>query len=278
MDSIVITLSLSAAILHATWNALLRTGADRLWTVTVMTFAMTPIAIPFAIMLPFPPASAWLYLIASSCLQVGYSIFLVAAYRHGELGQVYPVVRGSVPLLVTLGGFFLADQRLTMVPMLGVILVAVGIISLALGKGRAATKSISFALATGLLIASYTTVDGIGVRKTDNPAVYATWICLIYGTLLPAAYVAIHGKLTIDIRSPETWKAIAGGVVSLLAYAAVIAALKNGPVGPISAMRETSVVFAALIGRVFLGETLTLRRVAACVVVAFGAVCLGYQA
>lgn len=90
MSAIVISLALFAAILHATWNAVLRTGADRLWTVTVMTFAMTIVAMPFAVILPLPPASAWLYLLLSSCLQVGYSVFLVAAYRHGELGQVYP--------------------------------------------------------------------------------------------------------------------------------------------------------------------------------------------
>jgi drug/metabolite transporter (DMT)-like permease len=275
MSATVVVLALFAAILHATWNAVLRIGADRLWTITVMSFAMTIVAIPLAFMLPLPHSSAWLYLILSSCLQVGYSIFLVAAYRYGELGQVYPIVRGSVPLLVTLGGFVLADQHLTTLPIFGVVLVALGIMSLALGKGRAKTTSILFALATGLLIAAYTTVDAIGVREAGNPAVYATWICLIYGTLLPAAYVSIRGKLTLDIRSPETLKAAAGGVVSLIAYGAVIAAFALGPVGPITALRETSVVFAALIGWLFLGETLTLRRISACAIVALGAICLG---
>nr|WP_298683664.1 DMT family transporter [uncultured Dongia sp.] len=277
MSLSVIALALSAAVLHATWNAVLRTGADRLWTVTVMTLAMTVVAIPFALILPLPPAGAWLYLILSSCLQVGYSVFLVAAYRHGELGQVYPIVRGSVPLLVTLGGFALAGERLGVLPIIGIALVALGIMSLALGKGRATTTSILLALATGLFIASYTTVDAIGVRETGNPAVYATWICLIYGTLLPATFVIMRGKLTLDLRSPETLKAIAGGMVSLLAYGAVIAAFALGPVGPITALRETSVVFAALIGRIFLGETLTVTRVAACIVVAVGAICLGYS-
>ena len=275
MSATVVTLALFAAILHATWNAVLRIGADRLWTITVMSFTMTIVAIPLAFMLPLPPSSAWLYLILSSCLQVGYSIFLVAAYRYGELGQVYPIVRGSVPLLVTLGGFVLAGQHLTILPIFGIVLVALGIMSLALGKGRAKTTSILFALATGLLIAAYTTVDAIGVREAGNPAVYATWICLIYGTLLPAAYVTIRGRLTLDIRSPETLKAAAGGLVSLMAYGAVIAAFALGPVGPITALRETSVVFAALIGWFFLGEALTLRRISACAIVALGAICLG---
>ena len=275
MSPTVIALALFAAVLHASWNAVLRTGTDRLWTVTVMSFAMTAIALPVAIALPLPPSAAWPYLTLSACLQVGYSIFLVAAYRHGELGQVYPIVRGSVPLLVTLGGFVLAGQHLSLGAVSGVVLVALGIMSLALGKGRATTTSILLALATGLFIAGYTTVDAIGVRETGNPAVYAAWISLIYGVLLPAAFALIRGKLTLDLRSPETLKALAGGVVSLLAYGAVVAAFALGPVGPITALRETSVVFAALIGRLFLGETLTLRRVGACAVVALGAISFG---
>jgi drug/metabolite transporter (DMT)-like permease len=274
MSAAAVSLALFAAILHATWNAVLRSGADRLWTVTVMTFAMTAVAIPFAVILPLPPATAWPYLVLSSCLQVGYSVFLVAAYRHGDLGQVYPVIRGSVPLLVTLGGFVLAGEHLGAIPTVGIVLIASGIMSLALGSRRATTRSILFALLTGLFIAGYSMVDAMGVRETGRPAVYAAWICLIYGALLPATYVVIRGKITFDIRSPETLKALAGGVVSLLAYGAVIAAFALAPAGPITALRETSVVFAAVIGRLFLGEALTWRRIGACAVVALGAICL----
>ncbi|MGM4884872.1 DMT family transporter [Hyphomicrobiales bacterium] len=275
MSATVIALALFAAVLHATWNAFLRSGADRLWTVTVMGLAMALIAIPFAAIFPLPPSGAWPYLILSSCLQVGYSVFLVSAYRHGELGQVYPIVRGSVPLLVTLGGLVFAGEHLTLLAMVGVVLVALGIMSLSLGRTRASTPSILFALLTGLFIASYATVDAIGVRISGNASTYAIWIFLIYGALMSATYVAMRGKLTLELRSPETWKAIGGGMVSLIAYGAVIAAFALGPAGPITALRETSVVFAVLIGRVFLGEALTLRRVTACAIVALGAVFLG---
>jgi len=274
MTPIVIGLALFAAVLHATWNAVLRTGSDRLWSVTVMSFATTLVAIPFAIVLPLPFAAAWPYLVLSSCLQVCYSVFLVHAYRYGALGQVYPIIRGSVPLLVTLGGFLTTGQRLSPVALTGVVLVALGIMSLALGRNRASKESIVLALVTALFIAGYTTTDAIGVRHAGNARAYAAWIFLIYGALMPAAFIALRGKLTLDIRSPETLKALAGGVLSLMAYGAVISALALGPVGPISALRETSVVFAALIGRVFLGEALTVRRVTACAVVALGAICL----
>lgn len=277
MSPLVIGLALFAAILHASWNAFLRTGADRLWTVTVMSFSSTAMAIPLAMLNGFPATSAWLYVILSACLQVGYSVFLVAAYRYGELGQVYPIVRGSVPLLVTLGGFLLAGQQLTVLETVGVALVGGGIMGLSLGRGRAATTSILYALATGAIIAAYATVDAIGVRAAGNVGVYTAWVLLAYGALLPATFVVSRGRLVVDPRAPETWKALGGGLFALLAYGVVVAAFALGPAGPITAIRETSVVFAAFIGRLFLGETLTPRRVGACAVVALGAICLGYQ-
>jgi drug/metabolite transporter (DMT)-like permease len=241
-----------------------------------MSFATTIVAIPFAVMLPLPASASWPYLILSSSLQVGYSVFLVFAYRYGELGQVYPIVRGSVPLLVTFGGFLLADQHPSALSLVGVVLVALGILSLALGS-RASAKSVALALITGLFIAGCITADGIGVRLAGDPLAYATWIFLIYGALMPITFFAFRRTLSLDVLSSETLKALAGGVISLIGYAAIVSALALGPIGPISALRETSVVFAILIGRVFLGEALTMRRLAACAVVAGGASCLGYH-
>ncbi|CDX40246.1 conserved membrane hypothetical protein [Mesorhizobium sp. ORS 3359] len=277
MSATVIGLALFAAMLHASWNAFLRTGSDRLWTVTVMSFSATIAAVPLAIFHPLPAASAWPFIVLSACLQVGYSFFLVAAYRYGELGQVYPIVRGSVPLLVTVGGFVLAGERLSTLQTLGVVLAALGIMSLSLGKGRAATKSILYALATGVIIAAYATVDSIGVRSAGNSGAYTAWVLLTYGVLLPVTFIICRGKLTVDLRSPDALKALGGGIFALIAYGAVIAAFALGPAGPITAIRETSVVFAVLIGRLFLGETLTPKRIAACGVVALGAICLGYH-
>ncbi|MGX5849996.1 EamA family transporter [Mesorhizobium sp. PL10] len=277
MSATVIALALFAAILHASWNAFLRTGADGLWTVTVMSFSSTLIAIPMALFHALPATGAWLYVALSAGLQVGYSVFLVAAYRYGELGQVYPIVRGSVPLLVTLGGFALAGQQLTMPEIVGVTLVACGIMGLSLGRGRASTTSILYALATGAIIAAYATVDAIGVRVAGDSGAYTAWVLLIYGALLPATFIALRGRLVVNFSAPETRKALAGGLFALLAYAVVVAAFALGPAGPITAIRETSVVFAAFIGQFFLGEQLTPRRVGACAVVALGAVCLGYQ-
>lgn len=274
MSTIAVALALVAAILHAGWNAFLRNGADRLWSVTVMSLAGSVIALPFILLLPLPQGEAWFYILLSSLLQVGYSLFLVAAYRHGELGQVYPIVRGTVPLLVTLGGFLFFGEILGPFQTVGVLLVAAGIMSLSLGKARAGNASLAFALATGLIIACYSTVDSKGVRLVAVPVAYAMWVLFLYGLLLAVTVAVIRRGLSIDLRSPVTWKALGGGVVALAAYGLVVVAYSFAPAGLVTAVRETSVVFAVLIGALFLGERLTARRLAACVIVAAGAICV----
>lgn len=274
----VIALTLSAAALHAIWNALLRSGEDRLWSVTVMSFATTAAAVPAAIVLPTPLPSCWSYIAISAVLQVGYSILLALAYRHGELGQVYPIIRGSVPLLVTLAGFVLASQRLNGLGLLGIVLVSAGILGLASGKARVSTKTSLLALGTALFVASYVTADGLGVRLAGNAQSYTAWIFLAYGALMPLAFLVLRHRLTGHLRDRETAKALVGGVISLVSYGAILAALSLGKLGPVSALRETSVVFSAVLGRMVLGEFLTRRRIIACTIVAIGAACLGYEA
>jgi drug/metabolite transporter (DMT)-like permease len=218
---------------------------------------------------------SWLYIALSAILQVGYSIFLVAAYRHGELGQVYPIVRGTVPLLVTLGGFVITGDTFNSYQITGVVLIALGIMSLALGKGRTSTSSILFALATGAIIAAYATVDSIGVKQTGQSGAYTAWVLMLYGVFLPATFLVLRRRLVVDFRAPDTWKALGGGLVAMVAYGVVVAAFALGPAGPITALRETSVVFAVLIGWMFLGEDLNARRIFACLIVAAGAILLG---
>src|SRR5215469_14763762 len=278
MTPLVITLVLCAAILHASWNAVLRGRDDKLWSVTVMSFAATVVAIPVVALLPFPTAASWPYLSLSVALQVIYSWFLVLAYRHGDLGQVYPMVRGAVPLLVTLGAAIFAGEHLSTPALAGIVLVSLGIMSLALGKGRAHPKAVAAALANSLIIATYTVTDGIGARLSGNAFSYVTWIFLLYGILMPAAFITTRGRLDVRWNVPETRTALIAGIVQLVTYGTVIWALSMAPIGPVSALRETSIVFAALIGRMFLSEPLTVRRLGACVVIAAGAACLGYLA
>ena len=278
MTPLVIALVLCAALLHASWNAMLRSRSDQLWSVTVMSFAATAVAIPAVVLLPLPSPASWPYLGLSGVLQVAYTAFLVFAYRHADLSQVYPVIRGAVPLLVTLGAAVFAGEHLSAFAVAGIALVSLGIMSLALGKGRAQPIAVAAALANSLIIATYTVTDGIGARLSGDSFAYVSWIFLIYGVLMPAAFLAVRRRLIVRWRALETRTALIAGIVQLVTYGTVIWALTLAPIGPVSALRETSIVFAALIGRVFLSEPLTTRRLGACVVIAVGAACLGYLA
>ncbi len=274
MSPAAIALALGAAVLHAGWNAFLRTGGDRLRTITVMSLASTAVALPAVALLPLPAPAGWPWIFASALLQVVYSLVLVAAYRYGELGQVYPIVRGTVPILVTVGGAVVAGEAPSPGAMLGVALIGGGIASLAFGRGATRPLAVVLALATGAIIAAYGTTDSIGVRVAAAGPGYTAWVLLLYGAALPVAARILGGPIAIDVRSRDTWTALAGGLVAVLAYAAVVAAFALAPAGPVTALRETSVVFAALIGHAVLGERLTPRRLAASAVVVLGAVCI----
>jgi drug/metabolite transporter (DMT)-like permease len=184
-------------------------------------------------------------------------------------------MRGSVPLLATLGAVVFAGEQLSALAISGVALVSLGIMSLAIGKGRARPKAVTAALANSLIIATYTVTDGIGARLSGDYFVYVTWVVLLYGVLMPAAFLLVRRKLVVRWSAAETHTALVAGLVQLVTYGTVIWALTLAPIGPVSALRATNIVFAALLGRVFLREPLTARRLGACLVIAAGAACLG---
>ena len=267
---------LLAAGLHAGWNALLRAGTDKLWSMTVMGMAIALVCAGLALVLPMPARVSWGLAILSAFLHVGYNLFLVRTYRSGDLGQTYPIARGSSPLLVTLGAAVFAGELPDPIAMAGVLLVSGGIISLAFQGRRLGLDSLPYALGTGCFIAAYSVADGIGVRLSGAALGYTIWMCLLWGVMMPPIYAIARDWRSL-IRGPkEMWVAAAGGIASLVAYGAIIFAMSLGPMGPVSALRETSVVFAALIGRFFLHERLTTYRIAACTVVAIGAACIGH--
>jgi drug/metabolite transporter (DMT)-like permease len=207
-------------------------------------------------------------------LQVSYCLFLVRAYREGGLAQVYPIARGTSPLLVTLGAVFVAGERLTPAALGGIALVSLGIMALAFEKARPSARSTLAAVATGMFVAAYTLTDGVGARLSGNAQFYTAWLFLVQGAAMPLVYVALRGRLVLPLRQAETWKVLAGGVFGLLSYGVVIWALTLAPMGRVSALRETSILFAAVIGVVFLKEKLTAPRAVAALMIAGGAIAL----
>lgn len=271
----IVLLILLAALLHAGWNALLRVGADRLWSMTVMCLAVA-IASLFAALFLAPPANAsWGYAVLSAVLHVGYNLFLVRSYRAGDLGQTYPIARGCSPVLVTMGASLFAGERVSAAALLGIALVSGGIMCLSFRSRKLQVPSLPYALGTGCFIAAYSVADGIGVRLSGAPMAYTAWMSALWGLLMPAVYVGLRGPRSLFSVRPGFGTAFAGGLVSLLAYGIVIYAMSVAPMGAVSALRETSVLFAALIGYLFLGESLTIMRLLACAAIAAGTVMIG---
>lgn len=265
---------LLAAVLHATWNAMLHGNRDRFLSMTWMstcTGLVSVIAIPF---LPMPAAPAFPYIIASGLVHIVYSVSLVYAYRSGDLGETYPIARGSSPLLVALGALLFAREHIGLLPMAGVLLVSGGIVSLALERGRVSTRGAAAAFLTGATIAVYTVIDGMGVRVAGSAAGYTAWMFAFF-LLMPLVFISVRGVAALRTPLADIGRSAGGGMVSIAAYGIVIWAMQFGSMGAVSALRETSVVFAALIGRMFLNERLTFRRITACCVIAAGAICLG---
>jgi drug/metabolite transporter (DMT)-like permease len=270
---------LLAALLHASWNAMLHGNDDRFLSMTWMSIAIAAVSTLVILFTPWPARAAWPYIVASGLMHIVYNVTLVRSYRRNDLAQAYPIARGSSPLLVTLGAALFAHEAIGHLHVLGIVMISGGIIAIALQGSHVSRTGLLAALTTGVTIAVYTVIDGIGVRLSGGEALaYTAWMFLFYW-LMPVLFVAMRGLAALWSTVRAAPKAVAsslvGGLVSIAAYGIVIWALQSGAMGAVSALRETSVVFAVLIGRVFLRETVSGKRWLACLIVAGGAVCLG---
>lgn len=270
---------LLAALLHASWNAMLHGNDDRLLSMTWMSIAIAAVSTVVVLFTPWPAGAAWPYIVTSGLVHIVYNVTLVRSYRRNDLAQAYPIARGSSPLLVALGAALFAHEAIGPLHALGITMISGGIIAIALQGHHVSRAGTLAALTTGATIALYTVIDGIGVRLSGGQALaYTAWMFLFYW-LMPVLFVAKRGlaALWTPVRAAPmaVGSSLFGGLVSIAAYGIVIWALQSGAMGAVSALRETSVVFAVLIGRMFLREAVSGKRWLACVIVAGGAVCLG---
>jgi drug/metabolite transporter (DMT)-like permease len=270
-------LILSAAFMHASWNALLRGGADRAQTMLVINITIGVAGVAMMAFAGLPSSASAVYVFASGLIHLIYNALLVRMYRSGDLGETYPVARGSSPALVALGGSLFAGEWMNLINSIGIGLVCTGIFMLASARARSLrAMNLPWALATGVSIAAYTVVDGIGVRASGNWAGFTGGMFAFF-LLVPLWYLARGQRAMFAIPMAEAGKAAGGGLIALAAYGSIIWAMQANPMGAVSALRETSVVFAALLGATFLGERLTGLRIAGCCIIAAGAVCVGWR-
>lgn len=273
MTPAITALTLLAAVLHATWNAVAHGVPDRLVGFALIGATYVVLGGAAALVLGPPPAAAWPAVLASAAIHVVYTLLLWWSYQLGEFSQVYPVARGTAPWVVAL----VELARGAAVPTLqlvGIGVISLGLLSLALDGGRlsrASLPALGAALATGLSIATYTVIDATAVGTTPVP-VYAAWTFLLQGAVMPIVTVARRGRGLLAQRRGVVLAGLGGGVVSLAAYTLVLVAQTSGATAAIAALRETSIVIGALIGAVFLGERLGRGRAISAAVVLAGIV------
>jgi drug/metabolite transporter (DMT)-like permease len=276
---------LAAAVTHATWNAIAHGIKDQLLAFGLIGAGGILVAIPLVILSPFPLAACWPYLLASIVIHVFYNLLLMRSYRYGEFGQVYPLARGTSPLVVTVLAAVFAAERPSVAQESGVLVVSCGRALLVLAGRRAASgagsggglgrTALIAAAGTGLTIAAYTVVDGLGVRLSGSSVAYIGWLMLLESLCVPAWALARRRHVLL---SGTSWRVLGSGLLagglSVLAYGLVLWAQTRGDLAPIAALRETSVIFGAVIGTVVFREPFGRWRIAATVLVVIGVLLL----
>jgi drug/metabolite transporter (DMT)-like permease len=271
--SIVFAVLLSA-LLHATWNSLAHAVSDRLVGFALIGLAEGLAGGLMVIFAGLPPSGAWPFIIVSAALHVAYNMLLLASYQLGEFSQMYPLARGTSPWVVALVSVVLLGRELPVTELAGVLAISAGLIALVFIGGRPGPKdlpAISAAVLTGLAIASYTVVDGLGVMQAPLFA-YTGWLFLLQAPPIAVLAAIRRGReLPAAVRASAV-PGLLGGAISIVAYTIVLWAQTSGALAPIAALRETSIIFGALIGAVFLGERLGAKRAVAAAVVLAGVV------
>jgi drug/metabolite transporter (DMT)-like permease len=265
---------IGAAIAHAAWNAIAHGIKDQTLAFALIGVGGMAVCIPLVIVAAAPRSSSWPYLLGSVAIHIFYVLLLMQCYRLGEFSQVYPLARGVSPLVVTILAAVFVHEHLALPQIGGVAIVSAGLAFLVFAGGRPDRGAFLAAVGTGLTIAAYTTVDGVGVRLSHSPVGYIGWLILLESLCVPL-FAAIRRR-DVLVKQPRRilLSGLAAGALSVLAYGLVLWAQTKGALAPIAALRETSVIFGAIIGALVFREPFGRARITATVLVVAGIVLL----
>lgn len=278
MELTVFIAVLAAAACHAGWNALIKGGGDPLMTTAIVTIAAGVVGVPFWPLVGLPLPAAWPWVAASVIVHVFYFATLIEAYRHGDLSQVYPIARGGAPLMTGFASTLIIGEHLAPIAWGGLILLVVGVLLLSLRGDDALakfnTRGIGYALATAVSICAYTMVDGIGARVSGNAPGYTMAIFLGCSLAMAGYLMARRGVAVFGHARPQWRIGLFGGALQVVSYGIAIWAMTVAPIAIVAALRETSVLFGALIAVVVLKEPLRPVRLVAALLIVAGLIAL----
>ncbi|MEO5670356.1 MAG: EamA family transporter [Ramlibacter sp.] len=267
---------LFGALLHASWNALVKSSSDKALDTAVIHVVGSLLAIPLLFVVGMPPTVAWPFILASAVIHIAYYIALTGAYKHGDLGLTYPLMRGTAPLLVALSAASMLGETLSPLSWAGVLGVSCGVLALGLSRqAMDSPRAVAFALANAVVIAVYTVVDALGARASGNALQYVVALFVIDGWPFALIVFARRGGAAVWPYARARWPVAAlGAAASLGSYGIALWAMTKAPVATVAALRETSVLFAALLGTWFLKEAFNLRRAAGTAAIVGGVMAL----
>ena len=272
----VVAAVLFGALLHASWNALVKSSTDKALDTATIHIVGSILALPLLLVTGWPPPQAWPFILASVVIHIGYYIALTGAYRHGDLGLTYPLMRGTAPLLVALSAATLLGETLSPLAWAGVLGVSCGVLALGLSRHALdSPRAVGFALANAVIIAVYTVVDALGVRAGGNALQYVVALFLLDGWPFALIVFMRRGGPVVWPYVRARWPVAAmGAAASLGSYGIALWAMTRAPVATVAALRETSVLFAALLGVWFLKEKFNPQRVAGTAAIVAGVMAL----
>lgn len=277
MTTGIVIMVLLAALMHAGWNALAKRGGEPLYSIASYQAGGGLVALLLLPFVPLPAVESWWAILTSTAIHTVYYVTAAAALRHGDLSQVYPLYRGLSPVLVSIGAAYFAGEWLSPAQIVGIGLISLALISLAwspVASGRVPRAALVWGLTTSVVIASYTVVDGMGVRQSGTALGYIMWLFALEGVPIGIYLMCRHRKPFTGFVVANWKVSVLGGVISSVAYGLVIFAMSLGPIALVSSLRETSVIFAAVIGTFFLGERFGRQRIIAAILVAAGIIAI----
>ena len=279
MEPWIVALVLASALMHATWNAVVKSGGDRLLTLLAIKIPNMIVAAAAMLVFDFPSAASWPYLLGSTLAVTGYYFCLLRAYHENDFNVAYPVARGFAPVLVLLLVLVLTSERITYGSATGVAVVSLGVCGLAYRSHMTQVdlNALLWAMSVGGFIAIYTVIDGLGARLSGDPIGYTAVLNVLAGVPVCVAAFSRHGVRAVRHLRHNFVTSAVGGTLMFAAYAIVVFALSRSPMAPVAALRESSVIFGALIGGLIFREPVAVRRIFSACVVAAGIGILMFQ-
>ena len=263
---------LMAALLHAGWNAIIKTGLNKQTSMFLLSVGCALIGAGVAVFYPFPAPEVWPWLLASGLIHMAYQLFLAYAYEQGDLSRVYPIARGAAPMMVLVVSLLFLADTISTAEVGGILVLGAGIALMARGvlTNGESRRLLPFALGSALATAGYTLADGLGARVSGQPFAYVGWLMVLSAVFYTPAVIALKGRAVLRADARTWGVGMVAAAASFAAYAIAVWAMTLAPIALVGAMRDTSILFAVLIGWRFFGERMDRGKALAAVLIVAG--------